>query len=310
MNSKSENWLERRDRLKIVLLGAGTKGGSGKSSELANIYTWYRYKYDLVPKAWDFDRMQTLTRMIGAESIFSSSEGLPLQWVMGEVLKDEEHSVFILDTPASSEDQVREAFARVDPESWNLHGIHVVLVASITKEDETVSKLEPWMNFLEGVSSTLFVRNWITPTEPLPFPFEASEDVLRVEQGYYEPPALLRLVSDMRQPLHTALFPYLRSFRRRLIEAKRQGSKTALPEWLAIRDQAWAKYPDELRNESNFMPGAMVLDKFYDQLDLIADDLLPVAFQGQVRGTYALAALGSEASRTGSAGLRVVGAAA
>ena len=83
--------------------------------------------------------------------------------------------------------------------------------------------------------------------------------------------------------------------------------ETALPEWLAIRDQAWAKYPDELRNESNFMPGAMVLDKFYDQLDLIADDLLPIAFQGRVRGTYAL---GSEASRTGSAGLRVVGAAA
>ena len=308
MNSNRENWLARSDRLKLVLLGAGTKGGSGKSNELANIYTWYRYKYDLVPKVWDCDRMQSLSRMIGAQSIFGLTEAIPLQWVMGEVLKDEEHSVFILDTPASSEDQVRQAFAKVDPESWNLYGIHLVLVASITKDDETVSKLKPWMDFLGEASSTLFVRNWITPSEPLPFTLEAGEDVLRVEQGHYEPPELLRLLADLRQPLHTVLFPYLRSFRRRFMEAKKRGFKTALPEWMAIRDKVWVDYPAQMRNESNFMPGGMVLDKFYDQLDLVADDLLPAAFQGRPAGTFEVP--GSSwrgASATGSAGLRVVG---
>ena len=287
-NRTGENWLERQDRRKIVLLGAGTKGGSGKSLGLANFCTWYGYKYNLIPKVWDCDRMQTLTQMLGAESIFASSEGIPLQWVIGEVLRDEEHSVFILDTPASSEDQVREAFSKLDPESLNLHGIHVVLVASITKDAETVSKLMPWMEFLGGASSTVLVRNWVTPTEPLAFPFEEGEDVLWVEQGHYEPPELLRLIYVAQQPLHAALFPYLRSFKRRFMEAKNRGSKTALAEWIAIRDEAWANYPVKMRNESNFMVGAMVLDRFYDQLDGLADELLPADFQGRAPGTFSL----------------------
>jgi len=310
MDANRENWLEREDRLKIVLLGAGTKGGSGKSLGLGNFCTWYGYKHNLIPKVWDCDRMQTLTHMIGAQSIFSSSEGIPLQWVMGEVLRDEEHSVFILDTPASSEDQVREAFLKLDLESLNLHGIHVVLVALITKDDETVSKLMPWMSFLGGGFSTLLVRNWITPTEPLPFPFGAKEDVLCVEQGHYEPPELLRLIYDMREPLHMALFPYLRSFKRRFMEAKKKGSKTALPEWIAIRDRAWANYPPEIRNESNFMPGAMVLDKFYDQLDLVADELLPANFQGRCPGTFPLPDVWCGSLRMGTAGRGLNGVAA
>ena len=86
MQTRQGNWLERRERLKLILLGGGTKGGTGKSLGLGNIFTWYGYKYHLVPRVFDCDSMQTLTRMIGAESLFSGSEEIPLQWVLGEVL--------------------------------------------------------------------------------------------------------------------------------------------------------------------------------------------------------------------------------
>ena len=148
MSKRQRNWLERSERNKIMLLGAGTKGGSGKSLKLANIFTWYQYKFSLVPKVWDCDSMQTLTRMIGAQSLFGLSDEIPLQWVLGEVLEDREHSVFILDTPASSEAQVRKAFSKVDSEALYLEGVHIVLVASITKEEETVSKVVPWVDML------------------------------------------------------------------------------------------------------------------------------------------------------------------
>jgi hypothetical protein len=191
-------------------------------------------------------------------------------------------------TPASSQDQVGAALGKLNPQALLLHGIHVILVASITREEETISKLFPWMDLFEGRSSTLLVRNWVTPSEPLAFPFEAGEAILRVEQGLYEPPQLLKLISNVGQPLHGALYPYLRSFMRRFLEAKKAGSKTALQEWKGVRDAAWANYGVEMRNESNFMAAAMVLDEFYDQLDLMADDLLPAAFQGRLPGTFAL----------------------
>ncbi len=156
----------------------------------------------------------------------------------------------------------------------------------------------------------MLVRNWVTPTEPLAFPFEATEEVLWVEQGHYEPPELLSLIYDMQQPLHAALFPYLRSFKRRFMQAKENGSKTALSEWIAIRDEAWANYPAKIRNESNFMPGAMVLDKFYDQLDLVADELLPANFQGRRPGTFPLPDVRCGSLRTGTAGRGLTGVAA
>lgn len=287
MSGKQRNWLERGQRNKIILLGAGTKGGSGKSLQLGNIFTWYGYKYNLVPKVWDCDSMQTLTRMMGAQSLFGLSEEIPLQWVLGEVLQDQEHSVFILDSPASSENQVRRAFSKVDAEALYLEGVHIVLVASITKEEETVTKVLPWVDMLRGKCSHLFVRNWVTETEPRDVPMVEGDNLL-IEQGHYTPPELLRFVQDRQQPLHAAVFPYLRTFRRPFVEAKRNGSTTALPEWNAIRDRLWADYPAEICNGSNFMPAAMVLDEFYNQLDSVADDLLPAEFQGRAPGTFAL----------------------
>ena len=287
MSKRQRNWLERSERNKIMLLGAGTKGGSGKSLKLANIFTWYQYKFNLVPKVWDCDSMQTLTRMIGAQSLFGLSDEIPLQWVLGEVLEDREHSVFILDTPASSEAQVRKAFSKVDSEALYLEGVHIVLVASITKEEETVSKVVPWVDMLHENCSFLFVRNWVTETEPRAVPMVDGES-FTIEQGHYSPPELLQFVQDIEQPLHAAVFPYLRSFRRPFIEAKRKGSATALDEWNAIRDRLWANYPPRIRNGSNFMPAAMVLDEFYTQLDSIADDLLPADFQGRGPGTFSV----------------------
>ena len=191
MSKKHRNWLERGERNKIILLGAGTKGGSGKSLKLANIFTWYQYKFGLVPKVWDCDSMQTLTRMIGAQSLFGVSDEIPLQWVLAEVLQDDEHSVFILDTAASSQSEVRKAFAKVDAEALYLDGVHIVLVASITKEEETVSKVLPWVDMLNASSSYLFVRNWVTEIEPRAVPIVQGES-FAIEQGHYSPPELLQ----------------------------------------------------------------------------------------------------------------------
>ena len=287
--SKTQYWLAPDERLKMLLLGAGTKGGGGKSLGLANIYTWYGYKFNLLPRAWDCDRMESLANTIGAQSIFHlGAGGIPLQNVLGEVLQDERHSVFMMDTPASSEDQVRETFRKIDVEALYLHGVHIVLVASITHEEETRSKLLPWMEILDGFSSNLFVRNWVTEAEPKSFPRSPRGDDLLIEQRHYMPPELLSFMRERGQPLHSALFPYLRSFRRPFMEAKRRGSKTALLEWNAIRDRAWEDYPINMQNESNFMGSAMVLDQFYDQLDKVADHLLPAEFQGRPVGTFAL----------------------
>jgi hypothetical protein len=288
--NKTQYWLPLEERLKVLLLGAGTKGGSGKSLILENIYAWYGYKFDLVPRAWDGDRMGTFAHSIGAESIFASGgAGIPLQNVFGEVLQDEEHSVFMIDTPASSEDQVRASFEKIDFEALYLHGVHIVLVVSITHEEETRSKVLPWMQFLKGCSSNLFVRNRVIEAEPVSLPVSPSEDDLVVDQGHFTPQELVGFVRGREEPLHKALLPYLRSFRRPFMEAKRRGSRTALGEWNAIRDKVWADYPAGMRNESNFMPGAMVLDRFYDQLDAFADRLLPADFQGRLPGTFELA---------------------
>jgi hypothetical protein len=305
MSKKHRNWLERGERNKIILLGAGTKGGSGKSLKLANIFTWYQYKFGVVPKVWDCDSMQTLTRMIGAQSLFGVSDEIPLQWVLAEVLQDDEHSVFILDTAASSQSEVRKAFAKVDAEALYLDGVHIVLVASITKEEETVSKVLPWVDMLNASSSYLFVRNWVTEIEPRAVPIVQGES-FAIEQGHYSPPELLQFIYDSQQPLHTAVFPYLRSFRRPFIDAKRKGSATALAEWNAIRDRLWADFPPRLRNGSIFMPAAMILDEFYNQLGEIADDLLPIEFQGRPPGSFPVSAGVGCGKRTEGQGLRLV----
>jgi hypothetical protein len=288
MHTRQGNWLERCERLKLILLGGGTKGGTGKSLVLGNIFTWYGYKYNLVPRVFDCDNMQTLARMIGAESLFSGPEEIPLQWVLGEVLADSEHSVFILDTPASSEAQVLRAFSKVDVEALYLEGVHIVLVASITKELETVDKLMPWVEMLQGRASCLFVRNWVTEREdPRDAPIVAEES-FTVEQGYYDPPVLLRFIQGRRIPLHAGVYPYLPSFRRPYVQAKRRGSTTALDEWNSLRNDWWQGFPPEIRNGSNFMPSAMALDMFYEELDSIAEDLLPSAFQGRAPGLFPL----------------------
>jgi hypothetical protein len=305
MSKKHRNWLERGERNKIILLGAGTKGGSGKSLKLANIFTWYQYKFGVVPKAWDCDSMQTLTRMIGAQSLFGLSDEIPLQWVLGEVLQDNEHSVFILDTAASSESQVRKAFAKVDSEALYLDGVHIVLVASITKEEETVSKIFPWVEMLKGAASYLFVRNWVTEIEPRSVPVVDGES-FAVEQGHYGPPELLKFIYDTQQPLHTALFPYLPSFRRPFIDAKRRGSASALAEWNAVRDRLWEDFPPHLCNGSIFMPSAMVLDQFYNQLDAVADGLLPIDLQGRATGNFAVSAGGGRRNGSEGSGLHLV----
>ena len=288
MHTRQGNWLERCERLKLILLGGGTKGGTGKSLGLGNIFTWYGYKHHLVPRVFDCDSMQTLARMIGAESLFSGSEEIPLQWVLGEVLEDSQHSVFILDTPASSEAQVRRAFSKVDVEALYLEGVHIVLVASITKEQETVEKIMPWVEMLQGRASCLFVRNWVTERED---PREApalEEESFTIEQRHYNPPELLRFIQNRQMTLHSGVYPYLPSFRRPYVEAKRRGSTTALNEWNTLRNAWWQGFDPAIRNGSNFMPSAMALDLFYEELDSIAENLLPAAFQGRAPGLFPL----------------------
>ena len=300
MKSQRKNILHKDTREKMLLVGAGTKGGSGKSTLLANLYTWYGYRFNVVPKVWDLDRMQTLTQMLGASSIFDLRKGsMPIQEVLGSIFEDSDHSVFILDTPASSEDQVRDAFGEIDPEALYMYGVHVVLVASITKEEETVSKLFPWVDLLEGVSTNLFVRNWIMDertagSSPRDFPFLGTEDI-QLEQGFYRPQKLLALLQATHQPLHEAVWPYLASFREPYLEAVRNGSKDARGQWKAIRDQVVSRYSPELQNDSIFMPAAMTLDKFYSQLDKVADELLPSGLQGQKPGVYQLKEIKREA---------------
>ena len=228
-----------------------------------------------------------------------------IEWVLGEVLQDDEHSIFILDTAASSESQVRKAFEKVDSEALYLEGVHIVLVASITKEEETVSKIFPWTLMLDDSASYLFVRNWVTEVEPRAVPIVEGESFV-IEQGHYGPPELLEFIYETQQPLHTAVFPYLRSFRRPFIDAKRKESTTALTEWNAIRDRLWADSPPHLRNGSIFMPAAMTLDEFYNQLDGIADDLLPIEFLGRAPGSFAVSAGVERGKPTEGQGLHLV----
>ena len=118
-----------------------------------------------------------------------------IEWVLGEVLQDDEHSIFILDTAASSESQVRKAFEKVDSEALYLEGVHIVLVASITKEEETVSKIFPWTLMLDDSASYLFVRNWVTEVEPRAVPIVEGESFV-IEQGHYGPPELLEFIYE------------------------------------------------------------------------------------------------------------------
>lgn len=301
MKSQQRNILEKETREKVLLVGAGTKGGSGKSTLLANLYTWYGYRWNLVPKVWDLDRMQSLTQVLGASSIFDLGKGaMPIQEVLGSIFEEKDHSVFILDTPASSEDQVREAFGQIDPEALYMYGVHVVLVASITKEEETVSKLFPWVELLEGVSTNLLVRNWImdekTPgSAPRAFPFLGADDI-QLEQGFYKPQKLLALLQSYHQPLHEGVWPYLPSFRARYLQALKNGSSSAREDWKAIRNEVVSRYTVEMQNDSIFMPAAMTLDKLYSQLDKVASELLPASVQGQAPGTYPLKKIQREVS--------------
>ena len=157
---------------------------------------------------------------------------------------------------------MRRAFSKVDVEALYLEGVHIVLVASITKEQETVEKIMPWVEMLQGRASCLFVRNWVTERED---PREAptlDEESFTIEQRHYNPPELLRFIQNRQMTLHSGVYPYLPSFRRPYVEAKRRGSTTALNEWNTLRNAWWQGFDPAIRNGSNFMPSAMALDRF------------------------------------------------
>jgi hypothetical protein len=279
--------LAPKARRKVFVIGAGVKGGTGKTLTMTNIYSWYGYRFGVRARAWDLDRNQSFNAVVGAEWIFDEGQ-MRIEDVVGAALGDGDNEVFVADMPASSEDAVRDALRKVDLKALRLEGVHVVLVASVTWDRQTLEKLQPWLRFFGRGASVLLVRNWCDE-EPAPLKVEGrGENEFVLEQGFYGPPETLLLLSEKKLPFHPAVFPYLSSYAEPYVRAMDRGLEEVVARMRKIRAEALGRYVGRMRNPVKFMWGAKVLDQFYYELDRVRGELLPASMQALEPGRHLL----------------------
>lgn len=272
-------------RRKVFLIGAGVKGGTGKTFTMSNIYSWFGYRFDTRPRAWDLDRNQSFNSVVGAKWIFDENQ-MRMEDVVGELLADGDNEIFMADMPASSEDAVRAALERVDLGALYFEGVHVVLVASVTWDKQTIDKLHPWLKFFGHGASVLFVRNW-RDAEPGPLGVgKLVENQLVIEQQFYGPPETLAMLGQQKLPFHPVVYPYMQSFAEPYAEAVRKGLEDALARMRKIRSEAVERHMGRMRNPVKYMWGAKALDQFYGELDRVRSELVPASLLDRHPGRY------------------------
>ena len=144
---------------KILIINAGLKGGTGKTSQLALIHFWYQSKYGINPRCFDLDPGGTFSSLVGAQWPYSKDSTEPsyeMEGIVSSILTDEENSVFLVDLPSSSADKAKDTFLNIPWHELEFADVNVVLLGNLTADTETMPLWKSWKSLFETLSEDGF----------------------------------------------------------------------------------------------------------------------------------------------------------
>lgn len=141
-----------------ILITCGAKGGTGKSTFLRFIITWFQEAGVEALLIDADDENSTLQRFFkGSLKIVPSR--VKANDLIIDIAEKGEHRLIVVDLKAGTGDLMLRWFADVPFEELKAMGVEIVLIGVLTSSPDSVSSFFRWVNFLGKRVKYMVVRN-------------------------------------------------------------------------------------------------------------------------------------------------------
>ena len=198
---------------KVVVLVAGLKGGSGKTTTMSLIEAWYQLHAGIKPKCFDLDPGGTFRDFTAASSPYFNGKGenlsdpaFSLKEIVNEVVNDYDNKVFLVDFPSSSIDRAKDTFETVNWDDLEMMGIGVVVVGNITADLECENLWNQWQHLLANATHLPLENKMKGDVKPGPIPFIGEFPVVSSKEA-------VDTITAHRWSYAHIILPYLDSYK-------------------------------------------------------------------------------------------------
>lgn len=153
-------------RDKVLVIAAGLKGGTAKSTTMSIVDSWYNHCVGLTPRCFDMDPGGTFRSLTAAHSPYFDGENqksteakFDMKMITDSLVDEYDKSVYLIDMPSSSLDKVEDSFSIVNWQDLETnYNLQVVIITIMTADRESTKMVDDWKRMIPNASVVTVVN--------------------------------------------------------------------------------------------------------------------------------------------------------
>jgi hypothetical protein len=145
---------------KILVIAAGLKGGTAKSTTMSLVDAWYQQCCGIIPRCFDMDPGGTFRALTAAHSPYFDGEDqkvtepmFDMKMITDSLVDEYGDKVYLVDMPSSSLDKVEASFSIVNWQDLESnYNMQVVILTVMTADTESSKMADDWKRLIPNAS--------------------------------------------------------------------------------------------------------------------------------------------------------------